>query len=94
HLIDEEVRNFIDRNYDRAMQLLTDNMDKLHAMAKALIKFETIDADQIDDIMGGRPPRVPRDWDDDEEQGAGGGEVKASGPSSGDGHIGGPAGEH
>ncbi|MEA3276998.1 MAG: ATP-dependent zinc metalloprotease FtsH [Pseudomonadota bacterium] len=94
HLIDEEVRNFIDRNYDRAMQLLTDNMDKLHAMAKALIKFETIDANQIDDIMGGRPPRVPRDWDDDEEQGAGGGEVKASGPSSGEGHIGGPAGEH
>lgn len=58
-VIDEEVRNIIDRNYERAKQILIDNMDKLHAMADALIKYETIDRDQIDDIMQGRPPREP-----------------------------------
>ena len=66
HLIDDEVRRFIDRNYQRASQLLTANLDKLHAMAAALIKYETIDADQIDDIMGGRTPRPPKDWNDEE----------------------------
>jgi cell division protease FtsH len=66
HLIDEEIRNIIERNYERARQLLTDNMDKLHAMAAALMKYETIDADQIDDIMSGRTPRPPKDWSEDE----------------------------
>jgi len=96
HLIDEEIRNIIDRNYDRARNLLTENMDKLHAMAKALIKYETIDSGQIDDIMAGRPPRPPRDWDE-EERGPGDGVVVApgtSGGTAGDGPIGGPAGEH
>jgi cell division protease FtsH len=99
HLIDEEVRNFIDRNYERARGLLDENMDKLHAMAEALIKYETIDSDQIDDIMSGRTPRAPEGWDDDEASGAGGAEVTNAGTSpgggsTGDGHIGGPAGEH
>ena len=98
HLIDEEVRNIIDRNYERAQGLLNENMDKLHAMAKALIKYETIDSDQIDDIMAGRTPRAPRDWDEDEESGPGGAEVtadtKPGSGSAGEGHIGGPAGEH
>ena len=61
-LIDEEVRNIIDRNYQRAEKMLKDNMDKLHTMAEALMKYETIDTEQIDDIMAGKPPREPRDW--------------------------------
>ena len=63
-LIDSEVRSIIDECYGTAKQILTDNRDKLEAMADALMKYETIDADQIDDIMAGRPPREPRDWDD------------------------------
>lgn len=62
HIIDEEVRVIIDRNYQRAEQLLKDNMEKLHLMAEALLKYETIDTDQIDDIMKGKVPREPRDW--------------------------------
>ena len=63
-LIDSEVRSIIDQCYNTAKQILTDNRDKLDAMADALMKYETIDADQIDDIMAGRPPREPRDWED------------------------------
>ena len=63
-LIDSEVRSIIDQCYGTAKQILTDNRDKLEAMADALMKYETIDADQIDDIMAGRPPREPRDWGD------------------------------
>ncbi|MFL1516781.1 ATP-dependent zinc metalloprotease FtsH [Pseudomonas prosekii] len=61
-LIDSEVRSIIDQCYGTAKQILTDNRDKLDAMADALMKYETIDADQIDDIMAGRTPREPRDW--------------------------------
>jgi cell division protease FtsH len=67
HVIDEEIRSIIDQNYRRAEQLLRDNLDKLHLMAEALIKYETIDSDQIDDIMAGRPPREPADVNVDEE---------------------------
>lgn len=63
HLIDEEIRSFIDRNYERSERLLKDNLDKLHLMAEALIKYETIDHQQIDDIMEGRDPRPPQHWD-------------------------------
>ena len=62
-LIDSEVRSIIDQCYGTAKQILTDNRDKLDAMADALMKYETIDADQIDDIMAGRTPREPRDWE-------------------------------
>ena len=62
-LIDSEVRSIIDQCYGTAKQILTDNRDKLDAMADALMKYETIDADQIDDIMAGREPREPRDWE-------------------------------
>ena len=62
HLIDEEIRSVIDRNYDRAERLLRENLDKMHLMAEALMKYETIDRFQIDDIMGGRVPAPPRDW--------------------------------
>ncbi len=61
-LIDSEVRSIIDHCYGTAKQILTDNRDKLDAMADALMKYETIDAEQIDDIMAGRTPREPRDW--------------------------------
>jgi cell division protease FtsH len=57
--IDKEVRIIIDRNYQRSKNLILENMDKLHAMANALLRFETIDHDQIDDIMNGRPVREP-----------------------------------
>ncbi|MBI4006320.1 MAG: ATP-dependent metalloprotease, partial [Gammaproteobacteria bacterium] len=66
HLIDEEIRNIIDRNYQRAEKLLKKHLDKLHVMAEALIKYETIDSDQIDAIMQGRVPEPPADWDDDD----------------------------
>jgi len=62
-LIDSEVRSIIDQCYGTAKQILTDNRDKLDAMADALMKYETIDAEQIDDIMAGRAPREPRDWE-------------------------------
>ncbi|SHL09641.1 ATP-dependent zinc metalloprotease FtsH [Pseudomonas punonensis] len=61
-LIDSEVRAIIDGCYNTAKQILTDNRDKLDAMAEALMKFETIDLDQINDIMSGLPAREPKDW--------------------------------
>jgi len=67
HLIDEEIRVFIDRNYARAEKLLKKNIDKLHLMADALMKYETIDADQINDIMAGKQPRDPEGWDDNNQ---------------------------
>jgi cell division protease FtsH len=45
-----------------ARKLIEDNKDKMHAMAKALLEWETIDSEQIDDIMNGKPPRPPKDW--------------------------------
>ncbi|WP_165483109.1 ATP-dependent zinc metalloprotease FtsH [Legionella genomosp. 1] len=62
HQIDEEVRQIIDRNYQRAKEILTANLDKLHLMADALIKFETIDSNQIAEIMAGHEPSPPEDW--------------------------------
>ncbi|MGH8495618.1 MAG: ATP-dependent zinc metalloprotease FtsH [Gammaproteobacteria bacterium] len=64
HAIDEEVRNLIDENYRRAESLLKENLGKLHLMAQALIKYETIDESQIKDIMAEREPRPPEDWDE------------------------------
>ncbi len=64
HMIDEEIKHIIDRNYKRAEKLLKDNLDKLHMMAEALIKYETINADQINEIMQGKIPSPPADWDD------------------------------
>ncbi len=94
HIIDEEVRRIVDRNYKRAKAILTEKMGILHNMAKALIKYETIDKDQIDDLMNGREPRVPADWDDQEPpKGSSTSEEKSSKDSK-DGAIGGPAGEH
>ena len=60
--VDGVVRRIIDEQYGVARQLIETNQDKMHAMAKALLEWETIDSDQIDDIMNGKPPRPPKDW--------------------------------
>jgi cell division protease FtsH len=97
HTIDKEIRAIIDRNYQRAEQLLTDNLDKLHTMAEALIKYETIDSKQIDDIMSGNPPRPPSDWNQGSGRDPGGPDAKPAPKDSktdDSGAIGGPAGQH
>ena len=62
--IDTEVRKIIDTDYKKAYKILKDNLDKLHVMAETLLTYETIDADQIDDIMAGAAPRAPKDWEE------------------------------
>ena len=97
-LIDEEVRRIIDRNYKRSTTLLEENEQRLHTMAEALIRYETIDVEQIKDIMEGREPRPPQDWSD--EPPTGGDPEVATDESdgtqspSGSGSIGGPASLH
>ncbi|WBA83973.1 ATP-dependent zinc metalloprotease FtsH [Endozoicomonas sp. GU-1] len=99
-IIDEEVRRVVDECYSRANQILVDNRDKLDQMAEALIQYETIDSDQIDDIMAGREVRPPKDSGDNDDSGvkaaADEPEVKAEDGDKQDsgGSIGGPAGEH
>ncbi len=70
--VDKQIRKIIDEQYSHARKLIEDNQDKMHAMAKALLEWETIDAEQIEDIMSGKPPRPPKDWS-----------ASASKPSSG-----------
>ncbi len=96
HIIDEEIRNVIDRNYRRAKRLLDENADKLNTMAEALMKYETIDTEQIQDIMDGKEPRPPSDWSDEgPTSGSSGNENTApEKPKSADGTIGGPASLH
>jgi len=65
-LIDSEIKAIIDSCYERAENLLKTNLDKLNVMADALLKYETIDQPQIDDIMAGAEPREPKGWSDDE----------------------------
>ena len=60
--VDTEIRRIIDEQYGRARKLIEDNQDKMHAMAKALLEWETIDSDQLDDIMAGKEPTAPKDW--------------------------------
>ncbi|MBP8883153.1 MAG: ATP-dependent zinc metalloprotease FtsH [Pseudomonas sp.] len=90
--IDEEVRRIIDECYATAKKLLVENRDKLDAMAEALMKYETIDAEQIDDIMNGREPREPRGWDGGGDSGAP--QAKVDEPDRSEKPIGGPAAEH
>jgi len=96
HAIDEEIRAIIDRNYQRSRDILVDNLDRLHTMADALMRYETIDAEQIDDIMSGRTPRPPPNWEDAEPRA--GGTVVPSPTKPDDaaegGTIGPPAGQH
>ena len=75
--VDAEIRRIIDQQYRIARRLLEDNRDKVEAMAKALLELETIDADQIADIMAGRPPRPPKPS----------GSQSAAKPPAGDGAV-------
>ncbi len=97
-MIDEEVRSIIDECYGMAEKILDDNVDKLQAMADALMKYETLDSEQLDAIMEGREPGEPGDWnntssDDDTDAGAESEERETKGKDS-SGPIGDPAGEH
>jgi cell division protease FtsH len=89
--IDEEVRRVIDGNYQRAKEILEREVDKLHKMAETLIRFETIDEEQIRDIMQGREPKPPEDWDDRELPSAG---AKPRERRDGDAPTGRPAPQH
>ena len=59
--VDAEIRRIIDEQYALARRLLDENRDKVETMTKALLEWETIDAEQIDDIMEGKPPRPPKE---------------------------------
>ena len=89
--IDEEVRRLIDTNYRHARQILETNLENLHKMAGALIKYETIDEHQIRDIMEGKDPRPPADWDDSLPPAGGG---KARERDATDAPLGRPASQH
>ena len=92
HAIDEEIKDIIDTCYSESKRILEENDDKLHMMADALIRYETIDENQIKDIMNGQQPRPPADWDDSES-----GEPPKPEPEAGDGKrspLGGPAEQH
>ncbi|MDD9983159.1 MAG: ATP-dependent zinc metalloprotease FtsH, partial [Gammaproteobacteria bacterium] len=97
-LIDEEVRSIIDRNYQRSTRILKENEPRLHVMASALIRYETIDVEQIKDIMEGREPRPPQDWSDQSPPGGDSPVVEDEDDGeqspSGSGSIGGPASLH
>ncbi|MFV2005530.1 MAG: ATP-dependent metalloprotease, partial [Gammaproteobacteria bacterium] len=107
-IIDEEIREMIDRNYQRAEKILKEHIEVLHNMTKALMKYETIDANQIDALMEGKEVPVPKDWidlnidNDDDDSTSGKTEKKDPGkkdpgkkdPGKKDGSIGGPAGQH
>jgi len=66
-MIDTEVRVIVDQSYTTAKHIIEENLDKLHMMAEALIKYETIDAKQIQEIMAGKAPTPPEDWEEDNE---------------------------
>ncbi|MEF2039886.1 ATP-dependent zinc metalloprotease FtsH [Pseudomonas aeruginosa] len=93
-MIDQEVRRIIDDCYGTAKRLLDENRDKLEMMADALMKYETIDSDQIDDIMAGRVSREPRDWQGGSGTGTPPANLEESGRRENTPPIGGPAGEH
>ena len=72
-IVDEEVRKLIDEGYQRADKILRANLPILHAMAEALLKYETLESSQIDEIMAGKAPTPPRDWEDTGAPTGGGG---------------------
>jgi len=88
HIIDKEIRAFADRNYERSKKILMEHEKELHMMADALLKYETIDSSQIDDIMEGRDPGPPKGWtaDPDDTDVGGGSAVEAS-TDSGEGVV-------
>ena len=90
HAIDEEIRRVIEGNYQRARQILTSSLDKLHTMADALMKYETIDEEQLKDLMAGKTPKPPAGWDEALSNKPP--QAPAEGPAAGGGPI--PAGQH
>ena len=92
--IDEEVRSIVDQTYARAQALLEDNRDILEAMKDALMEYETIDSEQVDDLMARRSVRPPKDWHDHDDQAPSGGASVADKPRDAGDSIGGPASEH
>ncbi|MFT5033005.1 MAG: cell division protease FtsH [Bermanella sp.] len=93
--IDSEVRRIIDECYQRAQGILEEHRGKLDLMAEALMKYETIDAKQIDDIMSGKPPREPAGWNDSNPPGGDDDGVKTDDATDvSEGPIGGPASNH
>ncbi|MGH8560682.1 MAG: ATP-dependent zinc metalloprotease FtsH [Nevskiales bacterium] len=93
--IDKEIRSVIDFNYQRAKKILQDHMDKLHLMTDALMKYETIDARQIAEIMQGREPGPPDSWEDSDSTPPG--NASATGKpktGAGPGTVPKPAGQH
>lgn len=99
-IIDEEIRLLIDVNYKRAEQILKDNLDVLHSMTEALMKYETIDAKQIDALMDRTDVPPPADWSDTDDSDKSGGAGSSSDtsvkkePKGDDPIVGGPAGQH
>ena len=84
-LIDDEVRKIIDQTYKRATSIINKQIHRLHKMAETLIKYETIDSNQLKDIMDDKEPRPPEDWDSDDD---------SSDITKKSSDIGGPATEH
>ena len=91
--IDEEVRRFVDETYATAKRLLEENRDILEAMKDALMEYETIDSEQVDDLMARRQVRPPRDWHNPDDDGNGGSTVGDQKKGDASGPIGGPANE-
>ena len=89
HVIDEEVRAVIETNYSRAKTILTEKIDILHAMAEALVRYETIDAEQLKQLMDGQPPSPPAGWDSSV-----GGSPPSGGAAEGRPAFGSPASQH
>jgi cell division protease FtsH len=80
--VDAEVRRIIDEQYGIARRLIEENKDKMHLMAKALLEWETIDFDQVDDIMKGNSPRLPKDWSSTSGKSGGNGPTPPMNPES------------
>ena len=93
-MIDEETSRIISENYDRTQTILEENMDKLHLMAEALMKYETIDSNQIDDIMEGNVPRPPSGWSDNSDADRTPPRKARQSDRQGESEIGGPASSH
>jgi cell division protease FtsH len=92
--IDEEVRRIVDDTYNRAKTLLEDNRDVLEAMKDALMEYETIDSEQVDDLMNRRKVRPPKDWHNQDDSSDGGSAVAyTDDKKEGSDPIGGPASE-
>jgi cell division protease FtsH len=89
--IDQEVKIILNEAYERATELLQENRDILEAMKDALMEYETIDADQVDDLMSRRKVRPPKDWDsNDFDSPSGGGKSPVENPDSDDMPLGDP----